>query len=71
MPVVPDEALAYGYTDEDRHFCRAFLGLEEPRLSVLSVTDAWSFGGTDPAKLRSASTQGRAAALNRKGTGWD
>ena len=33
MPVVPDEALAYGYTDEDRHFCRAFLGLEEPRLT--------------------------------------
>ncbi|HUF12140.1 MAG TPA: hypothetical protein VMN78_03495, partial [Longimicrobiales bacterium] len=33
MPVVPDEALAYGYTDEDRHFVRAFLGLEEPRLT--------------------------------------
>ncbi|HEX6589646.1 MAG TPA: Gfo/Idh/MocA family oxidoreductase [Longimicrobiales bacterium] len=33
MPVVPDEALAYGYTDEDRHYCRAFLGLEEPLLT--------------------------------------
>lgn len=33
MPVVPDEALAYGYTDEDRHFCRAFLGLESPQLT--------------------------------------
>ena len=33
MPVVPDEALAYGYVDEDRHFVRAFLGLEAPRLT--------------------------------------
>jgi predicted dehydrogenase len=33
MPVVPEEYLAYGYTGEDRHFVRAFLGLEAPRLT--------------------------------------
>ena len=33
MPVVPDEAVAYGYQAEDRHFCRAFLGLEPPHLT--------------------------------------
>lgn len=33
MPVVPDEASAYGYAAENRHFCRAFLGLEEPLLT--------------------------------------
>ncbi len=33
MPVVPEEYLAYGYTNEDRHFCRAFLGLESPKLT--------------------------------------
>jgi predicted dehydrogenase len=33
MPVVPDEASAYGYAAENRHFCRVFLGLEEPRLT--------------------------------------
>ncbi len=32
MPVVADEAHAYGYTAEDRHFVRAFLGLETPLL---------------------------------------
>src|SRR5580692_732979 len=32
MPVVADEAAAYGYTNEDRHFVRAFLGKETPRL---------------------------------------
>jgi predicted dehydrogenase len=31
MPVVPEEYLAYGYTNEDRHFVRAFLG-EEPAM---------------------------------------
>ena len=30
MPVVPAEAVAYGYEGEDRHFVRAFLGKEEP-----------------------------------------
>jgi predicted dehydrogenase len=33
MPVVADEAVAYGYQAEDRHFTRAFLGLEAPRLT--------------------------------------
>ncbi|MEO7963589.1 MAG: Gfo/Idh/MocA family oxidoreductase, partial [Gemmatimonadaceae bacterium] len=33
MPVVPEEFLAYGYTNEDRHFCRAFLGKEPPKLT--------------------------------------
>lgn len=33
MPVVPEEYLAYGYTGEDRHFVRAFLGLEPARLT--------------------------------------
>ena len=33
MPVVADEAVTYGYQAEDRHFARAFLGLERPRLT--------------------------------------
>jgi predicted dehydrogenase len=33
MPVVASEAVAYGYEAEDRHFVRAFLGLEAPRLT--------------------------------------
>lgn len=33
MPVVPEEYLAYGYTGEDRHFVRVFLGKEEPLLT--------------------------------------
>ena len=33
MPVVANEAAAYGYEAEDRHFVRAFLGLEKPRLT--------------------------------------
>jgi predicted dehydrogenase len=33
MPVVANEAVAYGYEAEDRHFCRVFLGLEQPRLT--------------------------------------
>jgi predicted dehydrogenase len=33
MPVVPEEAVTYGYQAEDRHFARAFLGLETPRLT--------------------------------------
>ena len=33
MPVVADEAVTYGYQAEDRHFARAFLGLETPRLT--------------------------------------
>ncbi|HEX7981713.1 MAG TPA: Gfo/Idh/MocA family oxidoreductase [Gemmatimonadaceae bacterium] len=34
MPVVPNEAVVYGYEAENRHFARAFLGLEEPRLTL-------------------------------------
>jgi predicted dehydrogenase len=33
MPVVPNEAVAYGYEGEDRHFARVFLGKEAPRLT--------------------------------------
>ena len=33
MPVVPNEAVVYGYEAENRHFARAFLGLEAPRLT--------------------------------------
>jgi len=33
MPVVADEAAAYGYENEDRHFARVFLGKEQPRLT--------------------------------------
>jgi predicted dehydrogenase len=34
MPVVANEWVAYGYEAEDRHFVRAFLGLEPPRLTA-------------------------------------
>jgi predicted dehydrogenase len=33
MPVVPEEYVAYGYTNEDRHFVRAFLDEEEALLT--------------------------------------
>ena len=33
MPVVAQEAVAYGYEAEDRHFVRAFLGKEKPLLT--------------------------------------
>jgi predicted dehydrogenase len=33
MPVVADEAVAYGYEAEDRHFVRAFLGKEKALLT--------------------------------------
>jgi predicted dehydrogenase len=33
MPVVANEAAAYGYEDEDRHFVRVFLGKEESLLT--------------------------------------
>jgi predicted dehydrogenase len=39
MPVVPEEYVAYGYTGEDRHFVRAFLGHEEPRLTFADGVD--------------------------------
>src|SRR5271154_2782388 len=33
MPVIANEAAAYGYENEDRHFVRAFLGKETPQLT--------------------------------------
>jgi predicted dehydrogenase len=33
MPLISDEPFTYGYTAEDGHFARAFLGLEKPRLT--------------------------------------
>ena len=33
IPVVANEAVAYGYEAEDRHFVRAFLGKEKPMLT--------------------------------------
>jgi predicted dehydrogenase len=33
MPVVPSEPVVYGYEAENRHFVRAFLGKEPPRLT--------------------------------------
>jgi predicted dehydrogenase len=33
MPVVPNEAAAYGYEGEDRHFVRVFLGKEKAKLT--------------------------------------
>ena len=33
MPVVAQEAVAYGYEAENRHFVRVFLGKEEPLLT--------------------------------------
>lgn len=33
MPVVVNEAIAYGYEAEDRHFVRAFMGKEKPLLT--------------------------------------
>jgi predicted dehydrogenase len=33
MPVVAEEWAAYGYTNEDRHFVRVFLGREQPLLT--------------------------------------
>lgn len=33
MPVVPNEPMVYGYEAENRHFVRAFLGRERPRLT--------------------------------------
>lgn len=35
MPVVANEAAAYGYEAEDRHFVRVFLGKEEPLLTFV------------------------------------
>ncbi|MGQ0702690.1 MAG: Gfo/Idh/MocA family protein [Gemmatimonadales bacterium] len=50
MPVVPNEAVAYGYEAENRHFVRVFLGKEKARLTFedglevvkLLMTAYWS-----------------------------
>jgi predicted dehydrogenase len=39
MPVVPEEYVAYGYTGEDRHFVRVFLGKEKPLLTFQDGVD--------------------------------
>jgi predicted dehydrogenase len=39
MPVVADEAAAYGYEAEDRHFVRAFLGGQTPALTFQDGVD--------------------------------
>ncbi|MDX2208029.1 MAG: Gfo/Idh/MocA family oxidoreductase [Gemmatimonadales bacterium] len=39
MPVVPDEASAYGYAAENRHFCRVFLDKEGPLLTFEDGVD--------------------------------
>jgi predicted dehydrogenase len=39
MPVVASEAAAYGYEAENRHFVRAFLGLETPLLTFEDGVD--------------------------------
>ena len=39
MPVVANEAAAYGYEAEDRHFVRAFLGRERPQLTFADGVD--------------------------------
>jgi predicted dehydrogenase len=63
MPVVPEEYLAYGYTNEDRHFVRAFLGKEKPLLT-------WD-DGLDVVKILMAAyqsaEQGRTLAFPPKG----
>jgi predicted dehydrogenase len=63
MPVVPEEYVAYGYTNEDRHFVGAFLGREEPLLT-------WD-DGVDVVKLLMAAyqsaEQGRTLTFPPKG----
>ena len=49
MPVVPEEYLAYGYTNEDRHFVRAFLAEEK---ALLTFDD-----GVEVAKILMAAYQ--------------
>ncbi len=63
MPVVPDEAVAYGYEAEDRHFVRAFLGKEAPKLT-------WHHGLDVVRLLMSAyqsAEQGKSLAFPPKG----
>ena len=39
MPVIANEAAAYGYENEDRHFVRVFLGKEKPLLTFDDCLD--------------------------------
>ncbi len=63
MPVIANEAAAYGYENEDRHFVRAFLGKEKP---LLTFDD-----GLDVVKLLMAAyqsaEQGRTLAFPPRG----
>ena len=63
MPVVPEEYAAYGYTNEDRHFVRVFLGKEKPLVT-------WD-DGLDVVKLLMAAyqsaEQGKTIAFPPKG----
>jgi predicted dehydrogenase len=63
MPVIPEEYAAYGYTNEDRHFVRVFLGREEP---ILTFDD-----GVEVVKMLmsayQSAEQGRTLAFPPKG----
>ena len=48
MPVVANEAAAYGYENEDRHFVRAFLGKEAPRLTFADGSAGILIAATEP-----------------------
>ncbi|HEX7545588.1 MAG TPA: Gfo/Idh/MocA family oxidoreductase, partial [Gemmatimonadaceae bacterium] len=63
MPVVPEEYLAYGYTNEDRHFVRAFLGKEK---ALLTFDDGLEVVKILMAAYQSAE-QGRTLAFPPKG----
>jgi predicted dehydrogenase len=63
MPVVPEEYLAYGYTNEDRHFVRAFLGEEK---TLLTFDDGLEVVKILMAAYQSAE-QGRTLAFPPKG----
>jgi predicted dehydrogenase len=63
MPVVPEEYLAYGYTNEDRHFVRAFLGEEK---ALLDFDDGLEVVKILMAAYQSAE-QGRTLAFPPKG----
>jgi predicted dehydrogenase len=63
MPVVANEAAAYGYEGEDRHFVRAFLG-KEP--AVLTFADGLEVVKVLMAAYQSAE-EGRTLAFPPKG----
>ena len=63
MPVVPDEAAAYGYESEDRHFVRAFLGKEEAAAHVRRRAR----GGEDADDGVQSAEQGKTLAFPPRG----